>query len=67
MRERNRTVDEVIEQYYDTVRPMHLKFVEPTRAHADMIVYGEGDQDKVIESVVAMMDAAGRKERGTNG
>jgi len=67
MRERDRSVAEVIEQYYDTVRPMHLKFVEHTRAHADMIVYGEGDQDKAIGNVVAMMDAASRKERETHG
>lgn len=67
MRERDRTVDHVIEQYHDMVRPMHLKFVEPTRAHADMIIPGEGDQDKGIESIVAMMDAAGRKERETYG
>lgn len=67
MRERDRTVDEVIEQYYDTVKPMHMKFVEPTRVHADMIVRGEGDQDRGLESLVAMMDAASRKERETYG
>jgi uridine kinase len=67
MRGRDRTVDEVIEQYYDTVKPMHMKFVEPTRVHADMIVPGEGDQDRGIESLVAMMDAASRKERETYG
>jgi len=67
MRERDRSVDEVVEQYHDTVRPMHLKFVEPTRAHADMIIPGAGDQNRAIESIVAMMDAAGRKERETHG
>ena len=67
MRERGRSVDEVVEQYRDTVRPMHLEFVEPTRAHADMIIQGADDQDRGIDSIVAMMDAAGRKERETHG
>ncbi len=67
MRERGRTVDEVIEQYYDTVRPMHLKFVVPTQVHADVIVCGEGDQDEAIESVVAMMDAVSKRERESHG
>jgi uridine kinase len=67
MCERDRSVDEVVEQYHDTVRPMHLKFVEPTRAHADIIITGAGDQDTAIKSIVAMMDAAGRKERETHG
>lgn len=36
--ERGRTAESVIEQYLATVRPMHLKFVEPTKRYADVIV-----------------------------
>ncbi|MEM9950697.1 MAG: uridine kinase [Chloroflexota bacterium] len=36
--ERGRTADSVIEQYLSTVRPMHLKFVEPSKRYADVIV-----------------------------
>lgn len=36
--ERGRTADSVIEQYLATVRPMHLKFVEPSKRYADVIV-----------------------------
>lgn len=36
--ERGRTTDSVIEQYLKTVRPMHLKFVEPTKRYADVII-----------------------------
>lgn len=36
--ERGRTVEHVIEQYLDTVRPMHLEFVEPSKRHADVII-----------------------------
>jgi uridine kinase len=36
--ERGRTAESVIEQYLSTVRPMHLKFVEPSKRYADVIV-----------------------------
>lgn len=36
--ERGRSADSVIEQYLSTVRPMHLKFVEPSKRYADVIV-----------------------------
>jgi uridine kinase len=38
MRERARSLDSVVEQYLNTVRPMHLAFIEPSRRHADLIV-----------------------------
>jgi uridine kinase len=38
LNERGRTADSVIAQYLKTVRPMHLKFVEPSKQHADVIV-----------------------------
>jgi uridine kinase len=36
--ERARTVDSVIEQYLNTVRPMHLQLVEPSKRYADIII-----------------------------
>ena len=36
--ERGRDLEGVIEQYLSTVKPMHERFVEPTRTHADLIV-----------------------------
>lgn len=38
LEERGRTLDSVVEQYRDSVRPMHLEFVEPSKRHADVIV-----------------------------
>lgn len=35
---RGRTMDQVIEQYMTTVRPMHEQFVEPSKRHADIII-----------------------------
>ncbi len=36
--ERGRTVESVIEQYEETVRPMHLQFIEPSKRYADIII-----------------------------
>jgi len=40
IKERGRTVDSVIEQYLSTVKPMHDKYVEPTKKYADFIIGG---------------------------
>lgn len=36
--ERGRTLDSVINQYLNTVKPMHEAFVEPTKRYADVII-----------------------------
>lgn len=36
--ERGRTVESIVGQYLDTVRPMHKQFIEPTKRHADVIL-----------------------------
>jgi len=36
--ERGRTTESVINQYIETVRPMHQAFVEPSKIHADIII-----------------------------
>jgi uridine kinase len=38
VKERGRTLDGVIEQYENVVRPMHLQFIEPSKRFADIIV-----------------------------
>jgi uridine kinase len=54
--ERGRTVEHVIEQYLDTVRPMHLEFVEPSKRHADVIIPHGGRNIKGIQMVVAQIE-----------
>lgn len=49
--ERGRTVDSVISQYLDVVRPMHMQFTEPTKRYADIIV-PEGGQNKVAIDIL---------------
>lgn len=44
--ERGRTVQSVIDQYVDVVKPMHHQFIEPTKRYADIIV-PEGGYNQV--------------------
>ncbi len=50
VRERGRTLDGIIRQYYDTVRPMHHQFLEPTQQYADLVV---GDETDIAAEVLA--------------
>ncbi|MDV4152325.1 uridine kinase [Clostridium sp. AL.422] len=49
--ERGRTVDSVVNQYLEVVRPMHLQFTEPTKRYADIIV-PEGGQNRVAIDIL---------------
>lgn len=51
--ERGRTVDSVVEQYLNSVRPMHLDFVEPSKRYADVIIPEGGKNLVAIEMVAA--------------
>ena len=53
--ERNRSVNHVIEQYLETVRPMHLEFVEPSKRYADVIIPRGGRNIKAIQMVIAQI------------
>lgn len=47
--ERGRSVDSVIRQYQESVRPMHLQFVEPTKRYADIIIPEGGHNTVAID------------------
>ncbi len=51
--ERSRPLDEILDQYLTTVRPMHLQFVEPSKRWADVIVPRGGHNSVAIEMIVA--------------
>jgi len=55
MHERGRSLDSVVQQYLDTVRPMHLKFVEPSKRYADIIIPGGGHNRVAMEMVVSRL------------
>jgi uridine kinase len=52
IKERGRDVDSVIEQYAETVRPMHLQFVEPSKRYADLIIPEGGHNGVAIDLLV---------------
>lgn len=47
--ERGRTVDKVLARYEETVKPMHLQFIEPTKRYADLIVPQGGNNHAAID------------------
>ncbi len=49
MAERGRSLESVLTQYQETVRPMHEAFVEPTKMHADIIIPEGGENTVGIE------------------
>jgi len=55
--ERGRTTQTVIHQYMDTVRPMHLKFVEPSKRYADVIIPEGGYNTVALDMVVARIES----------
>ncbi len=56
IKERGRSVDSVVEQYQATVRPMHLKFVEPSKQFADIIIPEGGHNDVALEMVIGRIE-----------
>ncbi len=53
MRERGRTLESVIDQWLETVRPMHLEFVEPSKRWADVIIPEGGFNRVALEFLIS--------------
>ncbi len=54
--ERGRSTESVIKQYMQTVRPMHLEFVEPSKRYADVIIPEGGHNTAALDMVVARIE-----------
>ena len=50
--ERGRSVEKVLERYDESVKPMHLQFIEPSKRYADLIL-PEGGHNKVAIEVLS--------------
>jgi len=61
MAERDRSLQSVLSQYQDTVRPMHEQFVEPTKLYADIII-PRGGENHVGIGILQSFLAAKLKE-----
>lgn len=55
--ERGRTLESVINQYIDTVKPMHEQFVEPYKKYADIIIPRGGMNEVAIDVLVHRIQA----------
>lgn len=53
IKERGRTVDSVIEQYLQTVKPAHDQFIEPYKKYSDIIIPEGGQNEVAIDIVIA--------------
>lgn len=60
--ERGRTMESVIEQYQNTVRPMHLEFVEPSKRFADVLVPLGGHNTVAIELLLTMLRSVANRQ-----
>lgn len=60
--ERGRTTEAVITQYMETVRPMHLEFVEPSKRYADVIIPEGGLNEVALDMVIARIESLLRVE-----
>ncbi|NVB42029.1 uridine kinase [Pseudenhygromyxa sp. WMMC2535] len=58
MRDRGRDFESVRKQYYETVRPMHLQFVEPSKRTADLIIPEGGENRVAIDVLLARLREA---------
>jgi len=56
MEQRGRSFESIREQYYKTVRPMHLQFVEPSKRWADVIIPEGGNNKVALDLIVAMLE-----------
>jgi len=52
IKERGRSIESVIDQYTNVVRPMHNQFIEPTKRYADIIIPEGGSNHVAIDLMV---------------
>lgn len=57
MKERGRSLDSVITQYLDTVKPMYHQFIEPTKRYADIIVPEGGANNVAIDMLTTKVES----------
>ncbi|MBI3579021.1 MAG: uridine kinase [Ignavibacteriales bacterium] len=60
--ERGRSVDSVMSQYMNTVKPMHLEFVEPSKHWADIIIPRGAENAVAIDMVVTKVKSMFRQK-----
>ncbi|MBR6001693.1 MAG: uridine kinase [Bacteroidales bacterium] len=54
--ERGRSISTAIDHYTDTVKPMHLQFIEPSKRYADVIVPQGGHNTVAIDMITTRIE-----------
>ena len=54
-RERGRSYDSIIEQYFSTVLPMYEEIIAPSQYYADLIINNDGGSTKSIDVLVSVL------------
>ena len=67
LKERGREFESVEKQYLESVRLMHLEFVEPSKRYADLIIPEGAENAVALEAVVARVEAILREKVGGQG
>lgn len=49
--ERGRDIDEVLNRYQTTLKPMHQQFIEPSKVHADIIIPNNRHNNVAVEII----------------
>ncbi len=52
MQERGRSIESVVKQYSETVKPMHEEFIEPSKKYADVIIPRGGSNTPAISMLI---------------
>jgi len=65
--ERGRSAQSVLLQYEESVRPMHLQFIEPTKRYADIIIPRGGKNTPAIQILANHIKAIIESENATTG
>lgn len=53
---RGRSIESILDQYEQTVRPMYLQFVEPSKRKADVIIPKGGHNQVAIQMIIARIN-----------
>ncbi len=61
--ERGRSLESILQQYEESVRPMHLQFIEPSKRYADIIIPEGGRNRVAVDLLVTKVRSMLREAR----
>jgi len=65
--ERGRSVDSVVKQYLETVKPMHYQFVAPSKRHADIMIPNHYKHSVAVDLMITTIKSILQTQGDVNG